>query len=126
MRVGLKEGSKSRAKAEAEGLKVLTPREAAAEADASTGDESDATHAAQSPTDSRDERAADESAAAPATRAERRTRAVPVTPGAGADVDRSSDATQAMPAGGVGAEPPFEREPVRSAELPGRPGRPTD
>ena len=106
-----------------------TPRadeEAAAEADASTSDESDATHAAQSPTDSRDESAADESAAAPATRAERRTRAVPVTPGAGADVDRSSDATQAMPAGGVGAEPPFEREPVRSAELPGRPGRPTD
>ena len=33
VRVGLKEGSKSRAKAEAEGLKVLTPREAAAEAD---------------------------------------------------------------------------------------------
>lgn len=106
-----------------------TPRadeEAAAEADASTSDESDATHAAQSSTDSRDESAADESAAAAATRAERRTRAVPVTPGAGADVDRSSDATQAMPAGGVGAEPPFEREPVRSAELPGRPGRPTD
>ena len=33
VRVGLKEGSSSRAKAEAEGLKVLTPREAAAEAD---------------------------------------------------------------------------------------------
>ena len=33
VRIGLKEGSKSRAKAEAEGLKVLTPREAAAEAD---------------------------------------------------------------------------------------------
>ena len=33
VRIGLKEGSKSRAKAEAEGLTVLTPREAAAEAD---------------------------------------------------------------------------------------------
>ena len=33
VRVGLKEGSNSRAKAEAEGLTVLTPREAAAEAD---------------------------------------------------------------------------------------------
>jgi ketol-acid reductoisomerase len=33
VRVGLKEGSKSRAKAEAEGLTVLTPREAAADAD---------------------------------------------------------------------------------------------
>ncbi|MDQ6522292.1 ketol-acid reductoisomerase [Nocardioides sp. LHD-245] len=33
VRVGLKEGSKSRAKAEEEGLRVLTPREAAEEAD---------------------------------------------------------------------------------------------
>ncbi|WP_370247112.1 ketol-acid reductoisomerase [Nocardioides sp.] len=33
VRVGLKEGSKSRAKAEEQGLKVLTPREAAEEAD---------------------------------------------------------------------------------------------
>lgn len=33
VRIGLKEGSKSRAKAEAEGLSVLTPREAAEEAD---------------------------------------------------------------------------------------------
>ncbi len=33
VRVGLQEGSKSRAKAEAEGLRVLTPREAAEEAD---------------------------------------------------------------------------------------------
>ena len=33
VRIGLQEGSKSRAKAEAEGLKVLTPREAAEEAD---------------------------------------------------------------------------------------------
>ncbi|MDN5717167.1 MAG: ketol-acid reductoisomerase [Janibacter sp.] len=33
VRVGLKEGSKSRAKAQAEGLTVLTPREAAADAD---------------------------------------------------------------------------------------------
>ena len=33
VRVGLPEGSKSRAKAEAEGLRVVTPTEAAAEAD---------------------------------------------------------------------------------------------
>src|ERR687891_2547838 len=33
VRVGLQEGSKSRAKAEAEGLRVVTPAEAAAEAD---------------------------------------------------------------------------------------------
>src|ERR687883_1430053 len=33
VRVGLKEGSKSRAKAEEQGLRVVTPAEAAAEAD---------------------------------------------------------------------------------------------
>ena len=35
---------------------------------------------------------------------------------------RAGEATQAIPLGGIGAEPPFEPESVTSVELPGRPG----
>lgn len=43
----------------------------------------------------------------------------------GAD-GRADEATRVIPIGGVGAEPPFEREPVRSVELPGRPADQTN
>lgn len=40
--------------------------------------------------------------------------------------ERSTLDTQALPHSGIGAEPPFDREQSPSAELPGRPPRPTD